>query len=158
MTSGEVPPFEGGILTQSQTEQTSSRAGVLWDFRLITVLQGVQVAALLSALVYWFVSNASRGEENQRRLADLQSTVSAQITELRGAVSSGLREVRQDLNALADTRARLDQAERRVAEMDARQVNLDTRTTTVEHQMVEMHSDLVSINRASSVLLPGTRR
>jgi hypothetical protein len=158
MTSAGVPPFEGGIVTQTQTEQTGPHARVLRDFGLITVLQGIQIAALLFALVYWFVSDANRGEENQRRLEALQVSVSGQITELHEAVSTGLGELRQDLNALADTRARLDQAERRVAEMDARQVNLDTRTTTFERQMVDMHSDLVSISKASSVLLPGTGR
>ena len=121
-------------------------------------MQALQVAALLIALVYWFVLNANRGEDNQRRLAELQSNVSAQIAEVRQAVAVGLGDVRQQLNALPDQRARLDQAERRLADLDAHYGNLETRVSTMERQMAELRSDMNSITRASSVPLPGTRR
>jgi cell division protein FtsB len=129
-----------------------------WEFSLVAVLQGVQVASLLVALIYWFVTNANRGEDNQRRLSELQSNVSGQITDLRQAVAVGLSDVRQQLNALPDQRARLDQAERRLADVDARYGNLDTRISVIERQVVELHSDMNAITRASSVPLPGTRR
>jgi hypothetical protein len=104
------------------------------------------------------VLNANRGEENQRRLAELQSNVSGQIGELRQAVAVGLGDVRQQLGALPDQRARLDQAERRIADVDARYGNLETRISTIERQTVELRSDMNAITRASSVPLPGARR
>ncbi len=79
------------------------RLRVVWEFSLVALLQGVQVASLLIALVYWFVLNANRTQDNERRLAELQSSVSGQITELRQAVAVGLSDVRQQLNALPDT-------------------------------------------------------
>src|SRR5207248_5078556 len=114
-----------GIFSMSQTVPNVQRGRVVWEFSIITVMQGVQVAALLIALVYWFVVNASRGEDNQRRLAELQSNVSAQITELRQAMSVGIGDVRQQIGSLPDQRARLDQAERRFSDIDARQAALD---------------------------------
>jgi uncharacterized protein YhaN len=142
----------------SYPEQTGPRTRVVWEFSLVTLMQALQVAALLIALVYWFVLNANRGEDNQRRLAELQSNVSAQIGEVRQAVAVGLGDVRQQLNALPDQRARLDQAERRLADLDAHYGNLETRVSTIERQMAELRSDINSITRASSVPLPGTRR
>lgn len=142
----------------NSTERTDSRTRVVWEFNLVTLMQGLQVVSLLIALVYWFVLNANRGEENQRRLAELQSNVSGQIGEVRQAVAVGLGDVRQQLNALPDQRARLDQAERRLADLDARYGALETRTSAIERQMVELRSDMNAITRASSVPLPGTRR
>jgi hypothetical protein len=142
----------------SEAERPGQRLRVVWEFSLVALLQGIQVASLLIALVYWFVLNANRGQDNERRLAELQSSVSGQITELRQAVAVGLADVRQQLNALPDTRARIDQAEKRLADVDARYGNLDTRIGVVERQMVELHSDMSSITRASNVPLPGARR
>jgi hypothetical protein len=141
----------------SSTEQTGVRTRIVWEFNLMTLMQALQVAALLIALVYWFVLNANRGEDNQRRLAELQANVSAQIGEVRQAVAVGLGDVRQQLSALPDQRARLDQAERRMADLDARYGNLDPRLSLIERQIGDLRSDMNSITRASSVPLPGTR-
>jgi chromosome segregation ATPase len=142
----------------SQTTQNGQRGRVVWEFSIITVMQGVQVAALLIALVYWFVVNASRGEDNQRRLAELQSNVSAQISELRQTVAGGIGEVRQQIGSLPDQRARLDQAERRFSEIDGRQAAFDTRVAAAERQLIELRSEVNAITRASNVPLPGARR
>jgi hypothetical protein len=142
----------------SQTVPASPRGRVVWEFSLAALLQAVQVIALLIALVYWFVVNASRGEDNQRRLAELQANVSAQISELRQAVAGGLGDVRQQIGSLPDQRARLDQVERRLAEVDARLGSFDTRVTAVEHLQIELRSDMNAITRASNVPLSGGRR
>jgi hypothetical protein len=147
-----------GSFAMSQTVPNGQRGRVVWEFSIITVMQGVQVAALLIALVYWFVVNASRGEDNQRRLAELQSNVSAQITELRQAMSVGIGDVRQQIGSLPDQRARLDQAERRFSDIDARQAAFDTRVAATERQLIELRSDVNSITRASNVPLPGAHR
>ena len=89
----------------SQTLPAGPRARVVWRFSLVVLLQAVQVVALLVALVYWFVVNANRGEDNQRRLAELQSNVSGQITELRQALANGLGDVRLQIGTLPDQRA-----------------------------------------------------
>ena len=83
----------------SEAERPGQRLRVVWEFSLVALLQGIQVASLLIALVYWFVLNANRGQDNERRLAELQASVSGQITELRQAVAVGLSDVRQQLNA-----------------------------------------------------------
>ncbi len=142
----------------SDTERSTPRFRVVWEFSVVAIMQGVQVAALVIALIYWFVVNANRGEENQRRLGELQSNVSGQIAELRQAVAVGLGVVRQQLGALPDQRARLDQAERRISDVDARYGSIDARIGAVERQAVELRSDLNAITRASSVPLPGARR
>ena len=142
----------------SETVPTVPRARVIWEFTIGTMMQALQVVALLIALIYWFTVNASRGEDNQRRLAELQASVSAQITDLRQAVAGGLGDVRQQIGSLPDQRARLDQAERRLAEIDARFGSFDTRVTAVEHLQIELRSDMNAITRASNVPLPGARR
>jgi flagellar motility protein MotE (MotC chaperone) len=142
----------------SQALPTGPRGRVVWEFSLVVLLQAVQVAALLIALVYWFVVNANRGEDNQRRLAELQANVSAQISDLRQAVAGGLGDVRQQIGSLPDQRARLDQAERRLAEVDARYAGADARVTAFEHQLIELRSDMNAITRASNVPLPGVHR
>ncbi len=131
---------------------------VTWEFSLTAILQGVQVIALLSALVYWFVVNAQRGADNERRLAELQSNVSQQISEVRQTIAGGLTDMRQQLNSLPDTRARLDQAERRLADMDARGAGFEARITGMERQAIELRSDMNAITRASNVPLAGGRR
>jgi ABC-type transport system involved in cytochrome bd biosynthesis fused ATPase/permease subunit len=142
----------------SPTEPAGPRARVVWEFSFAVLMQAVQVAALLIALVYWFVVNANRGEDNQRRLAEMQANVSAQIADLRQAVAGGLGDVRLQIGTLPDQRARLDQAERRFTEIDTRNAGFDTRITAVEHQVIELRSDMTAITRASNVPLPGARR
>ena len=142
----------------SQTVPASPRGRVVWEFSLAALLQAVQVVALLIALVYWFVVNASRGEDNQRRLAELQANVSAQISELRQAVAGGLGDVRQQIGSLPDQRARLDQVERRLSDIDGRQAAFDTRSAAADRQLIELRTEVNSITRASNVPLPGARR
>ena len=138
---------------------TASRAvRVTWEFSLAAIMQAVQVIALLSALVYWFVVNAQRGADNERRLAELQSNVSQQIGEVRQTIAGGLADVRQQLNSLPDTRARLDQAERRLADMDTRVAGFEARITGMERQAIELRSDMNAITRASNVPLTGGRK
>jgi hypothetical protein len=144
--------------TMSQTLPAGPRARVVWEFSFVVLLQVVQVVALLVALVYWFVVNANRGEDNQRRLAELQSNVSGQITDLRQALASGFGDVRLQIGTLPDQRARLDQAERRFTELDAWHSGFDARVTTAEHQLIELRSDMNAITRASNVPLPGGHR
>lgn len=133
-------------------------ARITWEFSLSAILQAVQVIALLSALVYWFVVNAQRGSDNERRLAELQSSVSQQIGEVRQTITIGLTDMRQQLNSLPDTRARLDQAERRLIDMDSRLAGFEARITGMERQAIELRSDMNAITRASNVPLAGGRR
>jgi hypothetical protein len=69
-------------LAMHHTGPPIPRVRMVWEFSLAVVMQAAQVAAMMVALVYWFVSNANRGEDNQRRLAEFQTNVSGQITEL----------------------------------------------------------------------------
>jgi hypothetical protein len=130
---------------------------VTWELTLSSILQGVQVVALLCALVYWFVVNAQRGSENERRLTDLQTNVSQQMGDVRQTLAVGLNDMRQQLNSLPDTRARLDQSERRFADLDARHAGFDARITALEHDLIQLRSDIAAITRASNVPLPGGR-
>jgi hypothetical protein len=134
------------------------RVRMVWEFSLSVVMQAAQVAAMMIALVYWFMSNANRGEDNQRRLAEFQTNVSGQITELRQAVAGGLGDVRAQVGTLPDQRTRLDQAERHLTELDTRHAGSEARIIAVEHQLMDLRSDLNAMTRASSVPLPGGRR
>jgi hypothetical protein len=158
MTSGVATLLKGVTLSQSQTERTGLRGRVLWKSCMAALLWTVQVAALLIALFYWFVINANRDEANRRRLSDLQLDVSVHIAELRQTVATGLGEMRLQLDALPEMRARLDPTERQVANLEARHAQLDTRITTLERQLGDLRSDMSAITRASNVPLPGTRR
>src|SRR5262249_47335665 len=143
----------------SNSSEGSGRAvHVTSEFSLAAVLQWVQAIALLSALVYWFVVNAQRGSDNERWLAELQSNVSQQIGEVRQTIAIGLTDMRQQLNSLPDTRARLDQAERRLVDMDSRLAGFEARITGMERQGIELRSDMNAITRASNVPLTGGRR
>ena len=133
-------------------------ARVTWELSFASIMHAVEVVALLCVLVYWFVTNAQRGTENERHLAELQASFSAQLGDLRQTLTGGLNDVRQQLNSLPDTRARLDQAERRAADLDARYTGVDSRITTLERQTIELRSDLNAVTRASNVPLPGVRR
>jgi hypothetical protein len=130
---------------------------VTWELTLSSILQGVQVVALLCALVYWFVVNAQRGSENERRLTDLQTSFSQQMGDVRQTLAVGLNDMRQQLNSLPDTRARLDQSERRFADLDARHAGFDARITALEHDLIQLRGDINAITRASNVPLPGGR-
>ena len=146
-------------MTESNSSDASGRSVRLtWEFSFAAVLQGVQVVALLSALVYWFVVNAQRGSDNERRLAELQSNVSQQIGEVRQTITVGITDMRQQLNSLPDTRARLDQAERRLIDTDSRLAGFEARITGMERQAIELRSDMNAITRASNVPLAGGRR
>jgi flagellar motility protein MotE (MotC chaperone) len=142
----------------SETERPAPHARLVWDLNVSTIIQAIQVIAFLIAVVYWFVTNANRGVENQQRLAELQASVSSQISEVRQVVAVGLTDVRQQLSSLPDQRARLDQVERRIADVDARYSTLQNKAEVLDRQMLELRSDLNSITRASSVPLPGGRR
>jgi septal ring factor EnvC (AmiA/AmiB activator) len=144
--------------TEHEGEPHHRTVRLTWEINLTSILQGVQIAALVCALVYWFVINAQRGAENERRLAELQSSFSQQLGDLRQTVSAGINDMRQQLNSLPDTRARLDQMERRFADFDARHAGLDARVSALERQAIELRSDLNAVTRASNVPLPGGRR
>jgi multidrug resistance efflux pump len=158
MTSGAVALLKGGPLTPSEPEQADPRWPVAWKSYMTALLWAMQVTALMIAIVYWFVINANHDEASQRRLGDLQLDVSAQIAELRHTVATGLGDLLPQLDVLPDMRARTDLGERQVANLDARHNQIDTRMTTLEHQVVELHNEMGAITRASNVPLPGTRR
>ena len=145
------------LLSHDDSQQGRS-VRISWELSLASIMHGVQVVALLCALVYWFVINAQRGAENERRLAEMQATFSQQLGDLRQTVTGGLNDMRQQLNSLPDTRARLDQAEHRFADIDAKSAALDNRISTLERQTIELRSDLNAVTRASNVPLPGARR
>jgi hypothetical protein len=87
------------------------RPRLAWEFNLsfATIMQAVQVTALLCALVYWFFVNANRGIESERQLGDLKGGVVSQLGEMRQTIAVGLGDMRQQLASLPDQRARLDQ-------------------------------------------------
>jgi hypothetical protein len=66
--------------------------------------------------------------------------------------------VRAQIGSLPDQRTRLDQAERHLTELDTRHGGSEARIIAVEHQLMDLRSDLNAMTRASSVPLPGGRR
>jgi hypothetical protein len=84
-------------------------------------------------------------------MASFQTSITSQISDLRGVVSSGLKDVRQQIANLPDQKARLEQVERRLDQSDARQITMEARLGIVERAAIELRSDLNNVTRASSV-------
>jgi len=113
----------------------------------------MQAGVVLCGLIAWAVTSANRSEQAGRDLTTMQQSVSAQITDLRGAVTTGLQDVRQQISTLPDQRAKLENDERRLAEAEGRLNNADQRMGVLERATIEMRSDLNQLMRAANMPL-----
>ncbi|WP_428485930.1 hypothetical protein [Rhodopila sp.] len=116
----------------------------------------VTVSAVLCSLVAWIVTGNNRSEQSTRDLATVQTTVSSQIADLRTVVSSGLQDVRQQISTLPDQRAKLEQVERRLADLDAKLNTEDQQMAALERSTIECRADINTLLRAANgPLVPG---
>ena len=109
----------------------------------------LQASVVACGLVGWAVTSANRSDQAQHDLTTMQQTVSGQITDLRSLISSGLADVRAQIQTLPDQRARLDQAERRMSEVSTALGVVDSRLRAVEQSVAELNAQLGSIGQAS---------
>lgn len=115
----------------------------------------VTASAVLCSLAAWLVTAHARDQQSVRDLATVQSAVSAQITDLRNVISSGLVDVHQQISTLPDQRARLDQVERRLSDLEAKLNNGDQHLGLLERATIETRADLNTLMRAANApLLP----
>ncbi len=134
---------------------TDPRLRLSWE---VNVGAMVQALAVLAGLITWLVTGQNKTAETQRNLDQMQQSVTAQITELRTALTGSLADVRRQIESLPDQRAQLEEMTRRLAEAAQARAALDARLGVVERTAIELRSDLNNIMRASSVPLPGSRR
>jgi septal ring factor EnvC (AmiA/AmiB activator) len=115
----------------------------------------VTASAVLCSLAAWLVTARARDEQSVRDLATVQGAVSAQISDLRSVISTGLVDVHQQISTLPDQRAKLDQVERRLSDMEAKLNNEDQHLGLLERATIETRADLNTLMRAANApLLP----
>jgi hypothetical protein len=115
----------------------------------------VTASAVLCSLAAWLVTAHARDQQSVRDLATVQGAVSAQISDLRNVISTGLVDVHQQISTLPDQRAKLDQVERRLADIDAKLNNEDQHLGLLERATIETRADLNTLMRAANApLLP----
>ncbi|WP_428485866.1 hypothetical protein [Rhodopila sp.] len=115
----------------------------------------VTAGAVLCSLVAWVVTGNNRSEQSTRDLATVQTAVSNQIADLRTAITAGLLDVRQQISTLPDQRARLEQVERRLGDLETKLNNEDQRMAVLERSTIESRADINTLLRAANgPLLP----
>ena len=115
----------------------------------------VTAGAVLCSLVAWIVTGNNRSEQSTRDLTTVQSAVSNQISDLRTAITAGLLDVRQQISTLPDQRAKLEQVERRIGDVEVKLNNLDQHLGLLERSTIETRADVNTLLRAANgPLLP----
>lgn len=117
----------------------------------------IQASIVLCGLIAWAVTSANRSEQAGHDLTTLQTSMSAQLVDLRSAVTAGLTEVRQQISTLPDQRAKLDNEERRLNEVEARLNSTDQRMSVLERATIEMRADINQMLRAANMALTAGR-
>jgi hypothetical protein len=110
----------------------------------------VTTGAVLCSLIAWIVTGNNRTEQDARDLASVQSVLTAQISDLRIVVTSGLMDVHQQIMTLPDQRAKLDQDERRIGEIEARVTSTDQHLGILERSTIETRADVNTILRTGT--------
>jgi hypothetical protein len=117
----------------------------------------VTTSAVMCSLAAWLLTVYARDERSVHDLATVQNTVSAQITDLRTVISTGLVDVHQQISTLPDQRAKLEQVERRLTEIENKLNNGDQHLGLLERSTIEMRADVNILMRAANApLLPLT--
>ncbi len=115
----------------------------------------VTAGAVLCSLVAWIVTGNNRSEQSTHDLATVQSAVSNQIADLRTVITAGLMDVRQQIITLPDQRAKLEQVERRLTDVEAKLNNQDQHIGLLERSTIETRADVNTLLRAANgPLLP----
>ena len=109
----------------------------------------------MCSLAAWLLTVYSRDEQSVRELASVQGAVSAQISDLRSVVASGLVDVHQQISTLPDQRAKLEQVERRLSDIESKLNNEDQHLGLLERSTIETRADVNTMMRATNApLLP----
>ena len=142
----------------SETQETKG-IRLSWGLNSATVLGG---GALAVTLIVWLVTSQNKSAEAQRNLEQLHQAMTAQIAELGAATTSGLADVRRQIESLPGEKAQLADLQRRVGQMaqeaSAARAVLDARLGVAERATIELRADLNNLVRASSMPPPQVRR
>lgn len=131
-------------------KQVSGRHGMRFSSE-INLGALIQASIVLCGLIAWAVTSANRSEQAGRDLTTLQTSMSAQLVDLRGAVTAGLTELRQQISTLPDQRAKLESEERELNEVEARLNNADQRMGVLERTTIETRADINQLLRAANM-------
>lgn len=130
---------------EAETEEPPrgiARTGLTFDAR-ITVGNAIQIMLIIVGLVAF-----ERDRVNQ------SDQIAGQIADLRGATSSGLADIRQQIATLPDQRAALEQTLRRLTDVEQRYNTIDRHLGEVERMAIECRADLNTIMRQANAPLP----
>lgn len=122
-----------------------------YEINLGHILQAAMVAC---AAILFIVTGRNTADQAVRDVASLKESMYAQNTEIKAALTSGLADVRQQISSLPDQRARLDQVERRLNDLDGRVSAQDQRTGALEKTVFETRADVNALTRAANMPLP----
>ena len=133
------------------------------DSHRIRFTPEVSLGAILQALIVaggvavYAITTSTRATDTESSLKDFKVEIGHQIDALHTEMNRRFDVVGDQIGALPDYRARLDQAERRLNGHDAALGALDARMGVEERLSIQTRSDLDSILPASRAKLPGDR-
>jgi chromosome segregation ATPase len=114
----------------------------------------VNCAVIVAGAIAWIVTGANNAAQNGRDLAALKVEVAGQLKDLRADLGQNISDMRTELKNLPDQRAKEENLERWVTQLDAKLSALDQRLGTVERSVIELRSDLNAVTQASRAKLP----
>jgi TolA-binding protein len=119
------------------------------------------VATALIGVISYEVTTANRGEQLSRDQIALQASLAEKIADLRSTVQAGqldlrqqIQDMRQQIGILPDQRAKLENTERVLTDIESRLNSGDARLSLLERAAIESRADLNQIMRATNGPLP----
>lgn len=137
---------------QEEEEQDGAPKGlrIKWDVNITTVL--VLIGAVGSAMFFVATTRTAADTANTNNIR-----LEQEIRLLQASVNSGLERVTTQLATLPDQRARLDEEERHMTDVDRWRAVVETRLNDVRDRQAEVRSDVDNLIRASAMSLTPTR-
>jgi septal ring factor EnvC (AmiA/AmiB activator) len=126
-------------------------------FRFVPEINITGIATLLviiGTVIAWAVTSANHTDQAARDLGAVQTSVAAQITDLKANLAGGLQDVHSQISTLPDQRAKLDTLERRVTDLETRFNVFNDRLTAIERSEIETRADIAPLLRASNMPQP----
>lgn len=116
----------------------------------------ITVVALVGSVVAFVVTSANHTDQASRDLGSVQQSVGGQISDLKSNLAAGLQDVRSQISTLPDQRAKLDNLERRVTDLETRFNVFNDRLSGLERSEIETRADVAPLLRTAN--LPPSRR
>jgi cell division protein FtsB len=113
----------------------------------LSITGALTVLTMFATIIIWAVSTSNHTE-----------VLAGQMVDLKAAIINGQQDIRQQISTLPDQRAKLDELERRVTDLETRFNVFGDRLNACERSDIEMRADLAPLLRALNGPLPVARR